>query len=226
MRDEVKNKKSNTFRAKGDFEAQYEKATKKIEATYETPYQSHSCMEPLNCIAHVKDNTCEIWGPIQAPDWVRGDIARLMELKIEDVAVNMTFLGGGFGRKAFLDYPHEAAVISKAVKAPVQVVWTREDDMTQGPFRPGMVYQCKGAISDWGTIQAFETKMAGQNMDQQGPGADKDSYNGNVVEGLPEPYFDTLPHYRFADVPLKLRYPLCGGVPFTLQRMHLLLKVL
>lgn len=207
MRDEVKNKKPNTFRAKGDFETQYNKAAKKIEATYETPYQSHSCMEPLNCIAHVKDNTCEIWGPIQAPDWVRGDIARLMELKIEDVAVNMTFLGGGFGRKAFVDYPHEAAVISKAVKAPVQVVWTREDDMTQGPFRPGMVYQCKGAISEWGTIQALETRMAGQNMDQQGPGADKDSYNGNIIEGLPEPYLDTLPHYRFADVPLETPIP-------------------
>jgi isoquinoline 1-oxidoreductase beta subunit len=207
MRDEVKNKKSNTFKAKGDFEAFYEKASKKVDATYETPYQSHSCMEPLNCIAHVKGNTCEIWGPIQAPDWVRGDIARLMELKIEDVTVNMTFLGGGFGRKAFLDYPHEAAVISKAVNAPVQVIWTREDDMTQGPFRPGMVYQCKGAVSEWGTIQAFETRMAGQNMDQQGPGADKSSYNGNVVEGFLEPYMETLPHYRFADVPLDTPIP-------------------
>jgi isoquinoline 1-oxidoreductase beta subunit len=202
MREDVKSKKANIFRTKGDFDGVYEKSTKKIEATYETPYQSHSCMEPLNCVALVKDNKCEIWGPVQAPDWVRSDIARLMELKFEDVTVNMTFLGGGFGRKAFLDYPHEAAVISKAINGPVQVVWTREDDMTQGPFRPGMVYQCKGAISDGGTIQAFETRMAGQNMDQQGPGADKDSYNGNVVEGFPEPYFNTLPHYTFADVPL------------------------
>jgi isoquinoline 1-oxidoreductase beta subunit len=202
MREDVKSAKANIFRTKGDFETAYQKSAKKIEATYETPYQSHSSMEPLNCIADVKGNKCEIWGPIQAPDWVRSDIARLMELKFEDVTVNMTFLGGGFGRKAFLDYPHEAAVISKAISAPVQVVWTREDDMTQGPFRPGMVYQCKGAVSENGGIQAFETRMAGQNMDQQGPGADKDSYNGNVVEGFPEPYFNTLPHYRFSDIPL------------------------
>jgi isoquinoline 1-oxidoreductase beta subunit len=207
MREDVKSKKANDFRTKGNFDTVFGKATKKVEALYETPYQSHSCMEPLNCIAHVKDNKCEIWGPIQAPDWVRADISRLMELKFEDVAVNMTFLGGGFGRKAFLDYPHEAAVISKAVNAPVQVIWTREDDMTQGPFRPGMVYQCKGSVSEGGTIEAFETKMAGQNMDQQGPGADKDSYNGNVVEGFPEPYFNTLPHYRFADIPLETPVP-------------------
>ncbi len=207
MLEDVKTKKSNTFRTKGDFETLYEKSTNKLEATYQTPYQSHSCMEPVNCIAHVQGNTCEIWGPIQAPDWVKGDIARLMEMKAEDVTVNMTFLGGGFGRKAFVDYPHEAAVISKAVNAPVQVVWTREDDMSQGPFRPGMVYQCKGSISERGTIQTFETRMAGQNMDQQGPGADKDSYNGNVVEGFLEPYFHTLPHFRFADVPLETPIP-------------------
>jgi len=207
MLDEVKTKKSNVFRTKGNFDSSFEKATKKVEAIYETPYQSHSCMEPLNCIAHVKDNTCEIWGPIQAPDWVRGDVARLMGLKWEDVTVNMTFLGGGFGRKAFIDYPHEAAVISKAVNAPVQVVWTREDDMTQGPFRPGMVYQCKGAVSDEGNILAFETRMAGQNMDQQGPGADKDSYNGSATEGFLETYFNTLPHYRFADIPLETPIP-------------------
>jgi isoquinoline 1-oxidoreductase beta subunit len=207
MLEEVKTKKANSFRTKGDFDATFEKSAKKFEATYETPYESHSCMEPLNCIAHVKDGKCEIWGPIQAPDWVRSDIARLMELKFEDVAVNMTFLGGGFGRKAFLDYPHEAAVISKAVNAPVQVVWTREDDMTQGPFRPGMVYQCKGSLSNYGGIEAFEARVAGQNMDQQGPNADRTSYNGNATEGFPEAYLETLGHYRFADIPLETPIP-------------------
>ena len=81
----------------------------------------------------------------------------------------MTFLGGGFGRKAFTDYPHEAAVISKEINAPVKVVWTREDDMTQGPFRPGAVYGCKAGLTKGGRIHAFQTKMAAQNMDQQGP---------------------------------------------------------
>ncbi|HEY3404316.1 MAG TPA: molybdopterin cofactor-binding domain-containing protein [Ohtaekwangia sp.] len=207
MRDEVKNKKANTFRAKGDFTTAFEKAEKKAEAIYETPYQSHSSMEPLNCIAHVQGDKCEIWGPIQAPDWVRGDISRLMEMKHENVTVNMTFLGGGFGRKAFMDYPHEAAVISKAVNAPVQVVWTREDDMNQGPFRPGMVYQCKGSVSNHGRISSFETRAAGQNMDQQGPNADRSAYNGSATEGFPEAYMETLPHYQFSDVPLETPIP-------------------
>ncbi len=88
-----------------------------MEAVYETPYESHSCMEPLSCTAHVQDNRCEIWGPIQAPDWMQQEIAAMLGLKIEDVTVNMTFLGGGFGRKAFTDYPHEAAVISKEMGA-------------------------------------------------------------------------------------------------------------
>src|SRR5258706_398847 len=195
------------LKTKGNFDAVYEKAAKKSEAVYETPYQSHSCMEPLNCIAHVHDNKCEIWGPIQGPDWVQKDVAALIGLKPEDLTVNMTFLGGGFGRKAFLDYPHEAAVISKAVGAPVQVVWTREDDMTQGPFRPGMVYQCKAGLGERGNIVAFETKMAGQDMNHQWPGADKSAYNDSVTEGFLEPYLESLPHYSFGDVPLDSPIP-------------------
>src|SRR6267142_1470189 len=160
MREGLKGKPIS-FKTKGNFEAVYEKATKKSEAVYETPYESHSCMEPLNCTAHVHDNKCEIWGPIQGPDWVQKDVAAMLGLKPEDLTVNMTFLGGGFGRKAFLDYPHEAAVISKAVGAPVQVMCTREDDMTLGPFRPGAVYACKAGLGERGNIVAFETKMAG-----------------------------------------------------------------
>jgi isoquinoline 1-oxidoreductase subunit beta len=206
MRNSLKNKPIN-FKSKGEADRIINGSTKKIEAVYETPYQSHSCMEPVNCIANYKDDKCEIWGPIQAPDWVQKDLAAMLGLKDDDVSVNMTFLGGGFGRKAFLDYPHEAAVISKAINAPVQVVWTREDDMSQGPFRPGMVYQCKGALSEHGSIAAFETRMAGQNMDHQNPGADKLSYNSSVTEGFLETYFDSIPHYSFGDIPLDSPIP-------------------
>jgi isoquinoline 1-oxidoreductase beta subunit len=125
---------------------------------------------------------------------------------MEKVTVNMTFLGGGFGRKAFTDYPYEAAMISKEIKAPVQVLWTREDDMTIGPFRPGMVYHCKAGLSN-GRISAFETKMAGQNMGTQEPGADKKGYNDSVTEGLLEPYFNSFPHHSFGDAPLDSPIP-------------------
>jgi isoquinoline 1-oxidoreductase subunit beta len=206
MRNSLKNKPIN-FKSKGEADRIINSSTKKIEAVYETPYQSHSCMEPVNCIANYKDDKCEIWGPIQAPDWVQKDLASMLGLKDDDVSVNMTFLGGGFGRKAFLDYPHEAAVISKAINAPVQVVWTREDDMSQGPFRPGMVYQCRAALNDQGSIAAFESKMAGQNMDHQNPGADKLSYNSSATEGFLETYYDSIPHYSFGDIPLDSPIP-------------------
>ncbi|HVS97712.1 MAG TPA: molybdopterin cofactor-binding domain-containing protein [Puia sp.] len=188
-------------RSAGDFDTAYQHADTKVEAVYETPYQSHACMEPLNCIAHVKENAIEIWGPIQGPDWVQSDLSRRMGVPVENVVVNMTFLGGGFGRKAFLDYPHEAAVISKAVGAPVQVVWTREDDMTQGPFRPGGIYACKAGLSKNGYVEAFETKTAIQNMDHQGEDADLHAYNSSTVEGLCKPWFDAVPNYHFADIP-------------------------
>jgi isoquinoline 1-oxidoreductase beta subunit len=206
MKESLKGKPIS-FKTKGNFDATYETAKQKLEAVYETPYESHSCMEPLNCIAHYHDNKCEIWGPIQGPDWVQKDVAPMIGLKPEDLTVNMTFLGGGFGRKAFLDYPHEAAVISKAINAPVQVVWTREDDMLLGPFRPGMVYQCRAGLSEDGGIMAFETKMAGQDMGHQWPGANKLSYNDSVTEGLPEPYFESIPHYSFGDIPLESPIP-------------------
>jgi isoquinoline 1-oxidoreductase subunit beta len=196
-----------SFKTQGNFSRAFEKAEKKVEAVYETPYEAHSCMEPLNCVAHYQDNKVEIWGPIQAPDWIQKDISDKLKLPIENVIVNMTFLGGGFGRKAFTDYPQEAVMISKEIKAPVQVVWTREDDTLLGPFRPGMVYQCKGGLNTEGRIQAFETKMAGQNMGHQNPGADKLSYNDSVTEGFLEPYLNSIPNYSFGDFPLDSPIP-------------------
>jgi isoquinoline 1-oxidoreductase beta subunit len=196
-----------SFKTKGNVKDVYDKATKKIEALYETPYESHSCMEPVNCVAHVQENKCEIWGPIQGPDWIQDDLSKELNIPKENVIVNMTFLGGGFGRKAFNDYPHEAALISKEIKGPVQVVWTREDDTTQGPFRPGMMYQCKGVLSEQGRIEAFETKVAGQNMGHQNPGSNKKGYNDSVTEGFLETYLDNIPHYSFGDIPLDSPIP-------------------
>lgn len=193
-------------RTGGDFDGAFTAAEKKLEAVYETPYESHSCMEPLNCIAHVQGDTCEIWGPIQGPDWIQSDISSRLKIPIDNVKVNMTFLGGGFGRKAFTDYTAEAVLISKEIKAPVQVVWTREDDMTQGPFRPGAVYGCKGGIND-GRINAFQVKMSAQNMDQQYLGANKKYFNGGTTEGLLETYFETIPNYSFGDIPTESVIP-------------------
>lgn len=207
MEDDLKTKEGISYRTMGDASRILAGAEKKIEAVYSTPYESHSSMEPLNCTANVTDDACEIWGPIQGPDWIQDDLMQVLSLPREKITVNMTFLGGGFGRKAFTDYTAEAALISREIKAPVQVVWTREDDTNQGPFRPGMMYKIEAALSQNGRIEAYKFKMAGQNMDHQWPGADKATYNGSTTEGFLEPYFERMPHYSFADIPLDSPVP-------------------
>jgi isoquinoline 1-oxidoreductase beta subunit len=193
------------FRAEGEPTTVINQAEKKLDLMYQTPYQSHSCLEPLNCIAHYQEDKIEIWGPIQAPDWVQEYVGKHMGVPAEKVIVNMTLLGGGFGRKAFQDYPHEATVISKEMDAPVQVVWTREDDMSQGPYRPGVTYRCEGVVAN-GQVRAMKMRMAGQN-NYQWRGLDIDKPNRSTTEGFLKPYFDTIPNISFADVPFETPIP-------------------
>jgi isoquinoline 1-oxidoreductase beta subunit len=193
------------------FEAALKNSSATAEAIYEMPYQSHSCMEPLNCIADVKDNSIEIWGPIQEANWIQADLSDRMNVRIENVTVNMTFLGGGFGRKAFPDYPYEAALISREIKAPVQVVWTREDDMSMGPFRSGAMYRCRGGVDAQKKIFSFQIISASQSF---GPGDDQDaiskpvSENAGRIDGLASDYYQSIPHYSFAGTPTKSPIPI------------------
>ena len=202
----LKTKEGLSFKTQGDADSIIANADKKIDVIYQTPYQAHSAMEPLNCIANYKDDAIEIWGPIQAPDWVQGFISKEFNIPVEKVVVNMTFLGGGFGRKAFLDYPHEAVVISKEIKAPVQVIWTREDDMTQGPYRPGMSYRCE-AVIDNGDINAFKVKLCGQNIDHWNSD-DRSKPNDSSSEGFLKPYFDSIKNLSIQDVPFETPVPI------------------
>ncbi len=200
-------KEGNTVKEKGGFAEIWQQGGEKLEATYRTPYESHSCMEPLNCVAHWQEDKIQVWGPIQGPDWVQSDLAERYKLKPEAVEVNMTFLGGGFGRKAFVDYTTEAVEISKKIKSPVKVVWSREDDMTQGPFRPGALYRCSAVLSG-GKIKGLQARMAGQNMDlQNSPKFKPDAPNASMMEGLCENYLEQIPHYRFSDVPTQSPIP-------------------
>jgi isoquinoline 1-oxidoreductase beta subunit len=201
----LKTKEGLSFKKQGNPEAVLAKPGKKLDVIYQTPYQAHAAMEPLNCIAHYQSDKIEIWGPIQAPDWVQGDISDKFKMPKEKVIVNMTFLGGGFGRKAFLDYTQEAVTISKQAGVPVQVVWTREDDIKQGPYRAGISYRGQGAIEN-GAITALKFKMAGQNIDHwSGPGRGKP--NGSTTEGFLNPYFDSIKNISFADVPYEMPLP-------------------
>ena len=201
----LKTKEGLVFKTQGDANSIIASANKKVDVIYQTPYQSHSSIEPVNCVAHYQDDKIEIWGPIQAPDWVQGFISKEFNVPIEKVKVNITFLGGGFGRKAFLDYPHEAVLISKAINSPVQVLWTREDDMTQGPYRPGISYRCEGVIAN-GAINAFKVKLSGQNIGHWSSD-DRSKPNGSSSEGLLSQYFDSVKNLSIQDVPFETPVP-------------------
>lgn len=200
----------NRFTSPDGFETALKHSSATTAAIYEAPYQSHSCMEPLNCIADVKDNSIEIWGPIQEANWIQADLSERFHVPVENVTVNMTFLGGGFGRKAFLDYPCEAALISKEMKAPVQVMWTREDDMTAGPFRQGAVYSCKGGVDAQQKIFALQiisaTQYASAGEDKH-PEPQALKENAGRIDGIIYDYYKTIPHYSFGSVPIKSTIP-------------------
>lgn len=198
QREVLNSEEGRMLKTQGDPNGIIAKAKDVLDVVYQTPYQSHCAMEPLNCIGHHRGDTVEIWGPVQAPNWIQEYISKKMGIAFDKVIVNMTFLGGGFGRKALMDYPHEALVISKAIGLPVQVIWTREDDATQGPFRPGISYRCQGVVEN-NAVSAIKFRMAGQNNDHFRSG-DNGKANRSTSEGWLKPYFDTVKNISFADV--------------------------
>ncbi len=202
----LKTQEGLSFKTQGDPDDILKNGSQTIDVIYQTPYQAHAAMEPLNCVAHYQGDKVEIWGPIQAPDWIQADISKRLNIPPEKVIVNMTFLGGGFGRKAFMDYPQEAVMISKEIGAPVLVLWTREDDMTQGPFRAGVSYRGQGVIKN-GEISAIKFKMAGQNIGDWQEGKSSGKANGSTSEGFLKPYFDSIKNISFADVPFEMPLP-------------------
>lgn len=134
---------------------------KTLEAVYETPYLAHATMEPVNCVADVRADHCEIWAPTQNPQDVQSFVQNRLSVPTD---VHVTLLGGGFGRKLEVDYPIEAAQISKAIGAPVQVVWTREDDIQHDFYRQQTYHWLKAGWDDKGTLSFWRHTMAGQGI--------------------------------------------------------------
>ncbi|HST75034.1 MAG TPA: molybdopterin cofactor-binding domain-containing protein [Acetobacteraceae bacterium] len=126
---ETAGKPGNVVRNEGDAEAALKSAARVVTAEYYLPHLAHASMEPPTATAHFVDGKCEVWAPLQSPGGTREDIAKTLGIPDKDVKVNVTLLGGGFGRKSKWDYALEAALLSKTIGAPVQVTWTREDDI-------------------------------------------------------------------------------------------------
>ena len=138
------------IRNDGNVDEALPSSAKRVEAVYEFPYLAHATMEPMNITVHARDNEAEVWAPTQSPDWVQRTVAKLLDLPPQKVIVHTTLLGGGFGRRYMADYPAEATQIAKVVGKPVQLVWSREDDMTHDFYRPAACHRMRGAVNQAG----------------------------------------------------------------------------
>ncbi len=158
-------KPGRRIRNDGDVDPVLSNGAKRVEATYEFPFLAHATMEPMNITVHARSGEAEVWAPTQSPDWVQRTVAKVLDLKPEKVIVHTTLLGGGFGRRYMADYPAEGAQIAKIVGKPVQLVWSREDDMTHDFYRPAACHQMKGAVDKNGRPLAWSHTIASTSIE-------------------------------------------------------------
>src|SRR5215469_412993 len=156
--------RGKSIRNDGDVDKVFANGAKKTEAVYEMPFLAHATMEPMNITVHARAAEAEVWAPTQSPDWVQRTVAKLLSIEPEKVMVHTTLMGGAFGRRYMADYPAEAAQIAKVVDRPVQLVWTREDDMTHDFYRPASCHRLRGALDSRGRPLVWFHSMASTSI--------------------------------------------------------------
>lgn len=172
-------------RKDGDAEAALGGAAKKVEAIYEVPFLAHATMEPMNCTADVRSDGCDIYAPTQFQTFAQMTGAKISGLKPEQVFIHTTYLGGGFGRRAEQDFIAEAVELSKAINAPVQVTWSREDDMQHDLYRPAVMVKLTGGLDASGNAVAWKSRIVGPSiMSRFFPGSVKNGIDETSVEGI------------------------------------------
>jgi isoquinoline 1-oxidoreductase subunit beta len=147
-------------RSQGDVERALAGAARTLEASYQAPLLAHLTMEPQNCVAEVRVDGCDVWAPTQVPDRARDVVAKLLGMSAEKVVVHTTFLGGGFGRRLETDFVVEAVRLSRAVGAPVQVLWTLDDDFAHDFYRPPSSHHLRGGLDASGRPVAWFHRLS------------------------------------------------------------------
>jgi isoquinoline 1-oxidoreductase beta subunit len=197
-------KPGKRVRNEGDVDAALSNGAKKVEALYELPLQAHATMEPMNITVHARGSDAEVWAPTQSPDWVQRTVAQVLEIKPEKVVVHTTLMGGGFGRRYMADFPAEATQIAKVVGQPVQLVWSREDDMTHDFYRPATCHRMRGAVRADGRPLAWFHTLASTSI--QGYWDPKAAPEGDEVGGAEQmPY--AIPNVRLEFNPVASAVP-------------------
>ena len=193
--DLLKGSDFTTMRSDGNIKKAFANADKIIERTYESPFLPHNCLEPMNFFANVTDEKVHLVGPVQTPASAAETVADMLGRDLDDIHLEMTRMGGGFGRRLYGDFVFEAAEISNLIRKPVKMVSSREDDMTTGVYRPAIKYRIAASIKD-GEITGYHLKEAAINGNMYGlipnffpAGAienyqvDVASYNSNITTG-------------------------------------------
>jgi len=191
--------------SRGAPERYFDTGLNEISAEYEAPYQSHVPMEPMNATVRVDDHSAEFWGSTQNPNGIRTFLSRKYNLPESNVKINYTFMGGGFGRRSMTDVAEEAADLSQRMKAPVKVIWTREDDLTQGPFRNCSLNVCRAVLNtDDRKVLALEHKVVAQEIRNQTGTSKKAGHQ--LMGGITTQY--NIPNFEVRGVLQKLYIPI------------------
>ena len=157
---------ANPYVAKkvGDAAGALASAAKVISAEYHVPYLAHATMEPMNCTAHVTATSCEIWAPTQIPGPMVALAKRFTNLPDDKITIHMTYLGGGFGRRAAMDFVQQAIMISQAAGAPVKLIWTREEDIQHDMYRPVSATRIKAGLDASGNLVAWQQRVVSPSL--------------------------------------------------------------
>lgn len=203
-----KTAKTKSVKKKGDFAAAVAGAAKTYKADFKSDMGHHAQMEPLNGVARFNaDGTLEVWEGTQAPSWSRRGIAKAMGLKQEQVIHHQQYMGGGFGRRSNTDYTIEAAMVARAVKKPVKMIWTREEDMSYGMFRPQTLQCLEAAIGKDGKITGWHQCVIGDGGNLTYGGIKLDAYYGipnQDIEQRGASHGIRLKHWRAVAHPFNL----------------------
>jgi isoquinoline 1-oxidoreductase subunit beta len=174
---------------------------------YESQFLAHATMEPMNCTAHVTDDSCTVWGPLQGPELAKLVLSGMLKLPPEKVSINRTLLGGGFGRRLLVDFVVQAASISKAVNKPVKVVWSREEDMQHDVYRPATLNRITAGLDKDGKPSAIAHNVVSPSILQFVYAlAVTEDNDPSCLEGLMETHYE-IPNQRVDFKLLKVAVP-------------------
>jgi isoquinoline 1-oxidoreductase beta subunit len=202
-----KQKPANEIYTKGDAAKANNPGGNVLESAYTAPFLAHGTMEPMNMVASVKQNSCELWGTSQWPEWAARELAKELSIDEKNVKINLTYIGGGFGRRLYHDYMIEAAKIAKQHDAPVKVIWDRVDDIRNDAYRPANYHRMKASWSNDGKLLTWQHHVLSTSVNVMIEGAETKN-PAEILGGASSDFWYDVPNVHTA----------YSHVDFNLQR--------